>query len=165
MTNFQICQVESVLWYLPLNASSVTYGIAFIVSWWIRIYTDIISLHISNHSEISLVSILKLFVDTFVSFLKREVIYYLLFEWEYSDFRFMDENSEDKKGKKGKKVVRLSNTILLIRNVFGKYHSGKRGLNYGSTTLKRTWNIMRKKMLVTSIFLSSFSWCLQKRLT
>ena len=33
-----------------------------------------IFLHISNGSEIQLMSILKLFVDTFVSFLKREVI-------------------------------------------------------------------------------------------
>ena len=31
--------------------------------------------HISNGSEILLKSILKLFVDTFVSFLKREVIF------------------------------------------------------------------------------------------
>ena len=31
-------------------------------------------LHIFNGSEIPLISILKLFVDTFVSFLKREVI-------------------------------------------------------------------------------------------
>ena len=34
-----------------------------------------IFLHISKGSEILLMSILKLFVDTFVSFLKREVIW------------------------------------------------------------------------------------------
>ena len=33
-----------------------------------------IFLHISNGTEIPLMSILKLFIDTFVSFLKREVI-------------------------------------------------------------------------------------------
>ena len=38
------------------------------------IYAEIIFLHISNGSEIAFMSILKLFVDTFVSFLKREVI-------------------------------------------------------------------------------------------
>ena len=37
-------------------------------------YAEIIFLHISNGLAIPLVSILKLFVDTFVIFLKREVI-------------------------------------------------------------------------------------------
>ena len=38
------------------------------------IYAEIIFLHISDGSEIPFMSILKLFFNTFVSFLKREVI-------------------------------------------------------------------------------------------
>ena len=38
------------------------------------IYAEIIFLHFSNRSDIPLMSTLKLFVDTFVSFLTREVI-------------------------------------------------------------------------------------------
>ena len=39
------------------------------------IYAEMISLHISNGSEIPFMSILKLSVDTFVSLLKRGVIF------------------------------------------------------------------------------------------
>ena len=39
-----------------------------------KIYAEKIFLHISNESEIPLMSILKLFVYTFVSFLKRDII-------------------------------------------------------------------------------------------
>ena len=45
-----------------------------ISNWLIEIYAEIIFLHISNGSEIPLISILKSFVDTLVSFLKWEVI-------------------------------------------------------------------------------------------
>ena len=38
-----------------------------------------IFLHISNRSEIPLMSTLKLFVDTFVNFVKREII--IIFLW------------------------------------------------------------------------------------
>ena len=44
------------------------------MGWLIRIYEGITFLNISNGSEIPLVSILKSFVETFVGFLKREVI-------------------------------------------------------------------------------------------
>ena len=40
-------------------------------------------LHICNGSEIPLMSILKLFVDDFVSFLKKGGNYYLPLNWEY----------------------------------------------------------------------------------
>ena len=50
------------------------YGIKFLIGWLIKIYAEIIFLHISNGLEIPLMSILKLFVHTFVSFMKREVI-------------------------------------------------------------------------------------------
>ena len=45
------------------------------------IYAEIIFLQIYNGSEIPLMSILKLFVDAFGSFLKREVII-IPFEWK-----------------------------------------------------------------------------------
>ena len=50
------------------------HGIRFLIVWLIRIFAEIRCLHISNGSEIPLMSILKLFVDTFVSLLKRQVI-------------------------------------------------------------------------------------------
>ena len=42
-----------------------------------RIYAEIIFLHISNGTDIPLISILKLFVDTFVSFSEKGGNYYL----------------------------------------------------------------------------------------
>ena len=61
-----------------------------------KIYAEIIFLHISNRSEILLMSILKLFVYTLVSFLKREVIIISL--WiENSGFRFIHDNSKKEK--------------------------------------------------------------------
>ena len=50
------------------------YIIKFLIGWQIRIYAEIIFLHISNGSEILLMSILELFIDTFVNLLKRKVI-------------------------------------------------------------------------------------------
>ena len=50
------------------------YGIKLLIGWWIKIYAEITFLHISNGSEIPYMSILKSFVDTFVSFMKKEVI-------------------------------------------------------------------------------------------
>ena len=40
----------------------------------ITIYAEIVFFHISNGSDIPFMSILNLFVDTFVSFLKRKLI-------------------------------------------------------------------------------------------
>ena len=54
------------------------YGIKFLIGCLIGIDAEIIFFHISNVSDIPLMSILKLFVDTFVSFLKREVIIFPL---------------------------------------------------------------------------------------
>ena len=59
-----------------------------------------IFLHISNGSEIPLMYILELFVDTFVSFLKRKGNYFLPLNREYSGFRFINDNS--KFGKNGR---------------------------------------------------------------
>ena len=48
-------------------------------------------------------SILKSSVDTFDSFLKREVITIFLLYLEYSGFRFINDNSKKEKGKIKKK--------------------------------------------------------------
>ena len=63
-----------------------------------------IFLHISNRSEVRLMSILKLFVNTNVSFLKRNEIIISLY-LEYSGFRFMNGNSKKEKVKKKKKII------------------------------------------------------------
>ena len=59
----------------------------------------IIFLHISNGSEIPLISILNFFVDIFVSFLKRGEIETIVV------FRLINDNSkkEKKKKKRGEK--------------------------------------------------------------
>ena len=56
-----------------------------------------ISLHISNQSEILLMFILKLFLDIFVSFLKREVI--ITFLWN-ENIAILDLYMMKKKKKK-----------------------------------------------------------------
>ena len=56
-----------------------------------------IFLHIFNGSEIPLMSILKLIVDTFVSFLKKGGNFYLPLNLEYSGFRFINDNSKKEK--------------------------------------------------------------------
>ena len=64
------------------------------------IYTDTISLHISNRPDILLRSILKYFFDIFVNFIKREVINLSLWNENKSGFRFINDNSKNvKKGK------------------------------------------------------------------
>ena len=73
-----------------------------------------IFLHISNGSEIRLMSISKLFVDTSVSFLKKGSNYYLPLSWEYSGFRFINDSS--KKEKKWKKWIGESGKIIPIYN-------------------------------------------------
>ena len=50
------------------------HGIKSLIGRKIRIYADFFFFHFSNGSEIPLMSILKLFMDIFVSVLKREVI-------------------------------------------------------------------------------------------
>ena len=50
-------------------------------------------MHIFNRSEIHLMSILKLFIDIFVSFVKREVIIISLWTENIMVFRFIDGNS------------------------------------------------------------------------
>ena len=63
-------------------------------------------MHISYLSDIPLMSILKLLVDTFVSFLKRKVVIISLWnENIYSGFRLINDNSN--KGKKGGELPRL----------------------------------------------------------
>ena len=57
-------------------------------------------LHISNRPEISLLSILKSFVDTFVSFLKREVIIISLCNENIVVLHYKSLFKEVKKGKK-----------------------------------------------------------------
>ena len=49
-------------------------------------------------------SILKLFVDTFVSFFEKGGNYYLPSKWEYNDFRFIDDNSLKEKMEKSDSV-------------------------------------------------------------
>ena len=51
----------------------------FLAGWSIRIYAEIIFLHISNGLEILFMSILKLFVETFVGFSERWII--IIFLW------------------------------------------------------------------------------------
>ena len=63
-----------------------------------------IFLHIFNRPEIDLMSILKLFVDIFLIFLKKEGNYYLPLNWEYNGFRFIDDNSYKEKWKKSDSV-------------------------------------------------------------
>ena len=67
-----------------------------------RIYADIIFFffHISNGSEIPLMSILKLFFNTFASFCEKGGNYYLPLNWEYSGFRFITDNSKEEKMEK-----------------------------------------------------------------
>ena len=48
-------------------------------------------------SEIALMSFLKLFIDTFVILLKREVISISLWNSEYSGFGFINDNEKWKK--------------------------------------------------------------------
>ena len=50
-------------------------------------------MHISNRPEIRLMSILKLFFDTFVSFFEKGGNYYLPAYGEYNGFTFIDDNS------------------------------------------------------------------------
>ena len=62
-----------------------------------RIYAEIIFLHISYGSEISLMSILKLFVDTLDSFFEKGGNYHLPLNSEYSGFRFSKDISKKEK--------------------------------------------------------------------
>ena len=59
-------------------------------------------------------SILKLSVDTFASFCEKGGNYYLPLNWEFNDFRFINENSkkEKQKTKKKKKWIGESNTYF-----------------------------------------------------
>ena len=57
-------------------------------------------LHIFNRSQIPLMSIFKLFVDTYVSFSEKGGNYYLLLNWEYNGFRFINDNSKKEKMEK-----------------------------------------------------------------
>ena len=72
------------------------------------IYAEIIFLHISNGTEILFVSILKLIVDTFVSFLKKKKggrsTYYLPLKREYRCFRFINDNSKKERNESVKVV-------------------------------------------------------------
>ena len=61
-------------------------------------------MHISNWPEISLMSILKLFVYNFVSLPKREVIIISLWNGLHSGFRFMNDNSKKEKKEKSELV-------------------------------------------------------------
>ena len=56
-------------------------------------------MHISNGSEIHFMSIFKLFVDIFVSYLMGGN-YHLPLKWEYNDLRFIDDNSNREKMEK-----------------------------------------------------------------
>ena len=56
-------------------------------------------------------SILKLFLDTFVSFFEKGGNYYLPFKLEYNGLRFIDDNF-----KNGKKMIGESSTIILSFN-------------------------------------------------
>ena len=56
------------------NASTSCFTTTWNKNLIIRIYVEIIFLHISNGSEILLIFILKLFVDTLVSSLNMEAI-------------------------------------------------------------------------------------------
>ena len=55
-------------------------------------------------SEIPLISILKLFVDSFVSFSEKGGNYYILLNWECSGFRFINDNSKKEKIGKNESV-------------------------------------------------------------
>ena len=55
-------------------------------------------LHISNEPEIPLKTFLKLLVDTFVTFLRREVIIISLCNEKVSGFRFINDNSKKENG-------------------------------------------------------------------
>ena len=61
-------------------------------------------MHISHGSEIPLMSILKLFVDTFVSFLKRKVKIIPPLNGEYSGIKFINNNSKKEKVGKNESV-------------------------------------------------------------
>ena len=63
-------------------------------------YTVIVFLHSFNRPEIHLMSILKLFVDIFVSFFEKGGNYYMPLNREYNGFRFIDDNSYKEKKKK-----------------------------------------------------------------
>ena len=83
----------------------VQHGIKFLIGWYIRFYAEIIYLHVSNRSEIPLMSISKSFVDidTFVSFLKSGgggFNYSIHSYWEYSGFKFINDNSMKEKMEK-----------------------------------------------------------------
>ena len=57
-------------------------------------------MHIFNRPEIHWMSILKSFVDIFVSFFEKGGNYYLPLNWEYIGFRFIDDNSYKEKMEK-----------------------------------------------------------------
>ena len=58
------------------------------------IYAEIIFLHIYNGSEIPLMSILKLFVDSFCQFSENGGNHYLPLNLESIGFRFINDNSK-----------------------------------------------------------------------
>ena len=68
-------------------------------------------MHNLNGSEIPLMSILKVFVDIFVSFCEKGGNHYLPLNCEYSGFRFINDNS---KKVKTEKMNGEGSTIILI---------------------------------------------------
>ena len=64
-----------------------------------------IFLHISKGSEAPFLSILKLFIHTFLSFSEKGGNYYLPLNWENSGFRFINDiNKEKNHGKKNESI-------------------------------------------------------------
>ena len=71
----------------------------------------------SNVSEISLMSILKLFFDMFVSFSEKGDNYYLPLNWECSGFGFINDNSkkEKKKKKMEGKINKINKSVEVVQ--------------------------------------------------